>query len=475
MQKLNKIYRRCSGEQSKRIIRHEPFNTLARSLSWAAVILLSGCAAYAADQTLAPAPKMTLAEAAETILPDGAIVRITDGATGEMRVGNGITLGGSRIGDGTGWAEGSALTQDLYTDGHKINLGDGWELLTLGGWGALSGPAEITDANGKFRLSVYGNTMLEITSEQAAVQISSFAWVAPNMELTTAIGEVKPTIMYTTNLITGTWGEAPLAGIVTNASTYVFKVNPTNFGVYAYFRATIPSGSGSVANFTATIKQNGIAVATTTDVAIVEGRVDSLEEYTNTAAVAYTTATNNAALIAAMPTNHVTSVVINGVTNTPVAGRVDLGTVSGGIASTARRLVRAGGTSTMTLYDGGLPVISTRHTGGGSAYTSYDVGAGWTNVVFRFHIGSTDQTNAAFRLQIYHREPSGTPNVWKTLSLIGTSGAGSYYCQTGVIYSVSLNTTNCTDYSSLSFWTTAPTEGGASPTNYIWLLDAVVR
>ena len=46
---------------------------------------------FAADQTLAPLPKMTAAEAAETVLPEGVIVRITDTTPADVRVGDGVT------------------------------------------------------------------------------------------------------------------------------------------------------------------------------------------------------------------------------------------------------------------------------------------------------------------------------------------------------------------------------------------------
>jgi hypothetical protein len=264
---INQICRQhCPGGQGMLSMRHLQ---LHRNPGGVLVALLFGVmlSSHAANQTLAPVAKMTSAEVAETILTEGVIVRITD-LPGDVRVGDGVSAGGVRIGDGAGWQEGDALTQDLNANGHAIQLGEGWRLLTLGGWGALSGPAEISEENGEFRLSVYGNTLLEIVSELAAVQINSFRFTSPNFEITTAIGEVQPTIMYTTNLITGTWQNAPLAGIITNASTYVFRTSGTNYGSYAYFRATIPSGSGSVADFSAIIKQNGERVATQADLAV---------------------------------------------------------------------------------------------------------------------------------------------------------------------------------------------------------------
>jgi hypothetical protein len=232
----------------------------------------------AADQTLAPLPKMTAAEAAETVLGEGVMVRVVDTSPHDVRVGDGETAGGIRIGDGVGWEEGDTLTQDLNLGGNRLTLGSGWELLTLGGWAALSGPGELVDGDGIFRLTVHGNTMLEIISELSAVQILDFSWVDPNFEITIAIGETQPTIMYSTNLISGSWAEAPIDGILTNATTYVFQTAATNYGNYAYFRASIPSGTGNVADFSAEIRENGVAVATTADVAVVQGEVDDLAE-----------------------------------------------------------------------------------------------------------------------------------------------------------------------------------------------------
>jgi hypothetical protein len=221
------------------------------------MLFLSG---FAADQTIAPLPKMTAAEASETVLPDGVIVRITDTSPADVRVGDGETAGGIQIGDGEGWQEGDTLTQDLYTGGHTIHLGD-WSILTLGGWGAIAGGSESVSNDGTMQFSVLGSILFELSSESSLVNISSFVWVSPYFEITTLRGEVQPTIMFSSNLVSGAWAEATVAEVVTNETTFVFKVEaPTSYG---YFRATIPSGSGSMANFTATIRQNGEPVVTT--------------------------------------------------------------------------------------------------------------------------------------------------------------------------------------------------------------------
>lgn len=227
-----------------------------------AAVLVLPMFGNAADTTLAAVPKMTAAEAAETVLGDGVLVRITDTTPADIRVGDGQTLGGIRIGDGIGWAEGTALTQSLNTGGNSINMGN-WTLHTLGGWAAISGGETSVDDRGVYRLSILGNIMMEISSELSLVNIDAFAWVDPYFEITTPLGDVQPAIMFSTNLVSGTWAEITPVAVVTNASTLVFQLDPPT--AYGYFRATIPSGSGSIADISATIKQFGQPVALATN------------------------------------------------------------------------------------------------------------------------------------------------------------------------------------------------------------------
>lgn len=230
------------------------------------LLCLIALAVYSADQTLAPVPKMTAEEAAETVLADGAIVRIVDSSPSDLRVGDGQTPGGIRVGDG-GWIEGEALTRDLYAAGHSILLGEGWQVHTLGGWTALSGGGELSVSNAAFRLSTYGTIFMESVSAEAVVQITRFAYVAPYFELETSLGTTKPTVLYSSNLISQTWTVCPVASVVTNAASYTFKISPTNFSTYVVFRASVPAGSETYTDFTGELRENGIPVATAAQLA----------------------------------------------------------------------------------------------------------------------------------------------------------------------------------------------------------------
>lgn len=295
----NTTCRRRSGEHGKKKTVNASINTGGSPRHLAAIllaVLLFPMLGKAADTTLAHLPKMTAAEAAETVLAEGVIVRITDTTPHDVRVGDGETAGGIRIGDGIGWEEGDVLTQDLYTGGNNIYLGEGFEIKTLGGWSALSGPATVDAANDKLYISVHGTVLAEFFSEVGSLHLD-ISNDATHIILTTQIGEAQPTIQHTTNLLAGTWAETPIDSVVTNAATYDFYVNPTNFTGYCYFRAVVASGSGSSADFTATLKQNGEPVAIASDVAtefsnvwnFASNRVGSLVYTTNTVGGSYIT------------------------------------------------------------------------------------------------------------------------------------------------------------------------------------------
>jgi hypothetical protein len=244
------------------------------------ILFAVGATTRAADQTLAPLPKMTAAEAAETILPEGTIVRVVGTSPADVRVGDGLTAGGIRIGDGIGWQEGQTLTKDLNAGANRITVGT-WSLQTIGAWGAISG-GELSQSAGKFRLSMGGSIFMEAESALSLVQITRFEWVPPYFELDTISGGASPTITYSTNLVSGTWTEVPNVITTTNGATLTHQIDPDEIGTVAFFRATIPSGSGSSVNFTAQILQNGDPVALAGTVTAVSNRVTAVEAQTNT-------------------------------------------------------------------------------------------------------------------------------------------------------------------------------------------------
>ncbi len=318
------------------------------------LLCLIALAVYSADQTLAPVPKMTAEEAAETVLADGAIVRIVDSSPSDLRVGDGQTPGGIRVGDG-GWIEGEALTRDLYAAGHSILLGEGWQVHTLGGWTALSGGGELSVSNAAFRLSMYGTIFMESVSAEAAVHITRFAYVAPYFELETSLGTTKPTVLYSSNLISQTWTVCPVASVVTNAASYTFKISPTNFSTYVVFRASVPAGSGTYTDFTGELRENGIPVATAPE-------------------------------LETLSTQSVKRVILNGVTNS--GETIDLGTLSGGGISGTNVVLK--GTLTLT----------------NSTAKAWSVGY-WTNSVAG--VG----TNGVYVRIVY--TPAGTTNIYYSL------------------------------------------------------------
>lgn len=227
------------------------------------IMTLTTGRACAADTQLAPVPKMTDAEAAETVLPDGVIVRITDTTDGDVRVGDGITAGGQPIAAVSGWQEGDPLTADLNTDGHAINLGYEYTLITLGGWAAISG-GQLAAESGTMQLSSSGSVLMTLTGAQSLVSISRFEWVDPYFELDVPLGTVVPNIQFAASLTSTDW-QPVTPDNVTTGTVYTLYINAAQFADLGFFRAALSDSEGSIVNINGALRENDQPVALASD------------------------------------------------------------------------------------------------------------------------------------------------------------------------------------------------------------------
>lgn len=428
------------------------------------MLMIGGFRVTAADQTLAPVPKMIAAEAAETILPEGVIVRIADSSPADVRIGDGKTPGGIRIGDG---GIINTLTNDLNVSSHTINFG-GWSLLTLNGWAAITG-GEASTTNGIFRLSIAGSVFMEAVSEIALVQITRFAYVAPYFEIDVTAGEASPVIEYSTNLISQTWTLAPVASVATNDQVVTYHISPTNFSTCVYFRASIVGGSASSVDFSGTIKENGKSIATD-------------EELTSAIGLLWPAVSNRVSSIV-YTTNSVGSTYI---TN----GVLYLGTnVPAGVGLTTNDLQSAklacfndspqwiyfiSVSYTFPITEDGLFIWAAPYFNANADTGSIRVPTGATNAVFSLKFGVDSAGTNSIRLSIAERwlKPTGQPT--------GTDVVNQYvntftYTTNIVTFNYPILNSGTNRQGQLMFRTLTPTNGTAFSTNGLWVTDVVFQ
>ncbi len=452
--------------------------------------------------------KASTAEIYETVIPEGVLLRANDGTPGAVYVGDGITPGGTQIGDGMGWQEGESLTRDLYTGGHKIILGN-WSLLTLGGWAALSGGEASVTTGGVFHLSQSGSVFMEAISENALVQISSFGYQAPYLVLGMSAAGTQATIEYSTNLISSTWTTCPVESIATNGSVRQYNINPTNFSTYAYFRATISSGSGSEVNFLAAVKENGVRLVTIVNVQ--SGA--ALSATNNNGAVTLTIPTNpppdmsgylttTGTVNAANLTNTLPSGVLGTSVSRTVGGLATTGTVQAasfagsganltGITASQIGAVSTNSGRRVSFGSQALYLSSVNYTASplGSEYYGFThnaqsdthylpAPAGSTNIFVGLIFGYTDQTNQGCRIRLQYRTITSTNTIrtsdlYYNWAVSATNGWNGTATNSVVYISAGIPTNHWGERGGqLSVWTYTPSGGGLTTyqTNGLWFL-----
>lgn len=190
------------------------------------------------------AQPMSTTERTEIVPEAGALIYLESDPS-NLYVGDGITPGGKLVTPATeGWDH--SATQNVRLNGYKLQLGNGFDLVSLGGYQFLSGGGEIS-AQGN--ISQWGDPAapyIRLTGGDEPGEITAFTWDSGDEEFTatiTDIGAGTPSIQTTDDLITGTWTAHPatVTGPSGGAYTAVFEAT----GAQAFFRALYPSGGSS--------------------------------------------------------------------------------------------------------------------------------------------------------------------------------------------------------------------------------------
>lgn len=173
-------------------------------------------------------------ELADTILSNGQFCAV-EGHYADLRVGDGVTPGGVRVGDGAGLSSWS-LDDDLACNGHAIQLGSGYSIQMLGpSWGMLSGEGGLTSTNGTMVWSVFGTEILSARLPSALRHVQNFAYTTNSFSAEFDLGAV-PTIQYSASVRSPSWSDVSV--IVETNGTLLHLSWPFPPGVTGgYYRA----------------------------------------------------------------------------------------------------------------------------------------------------------------------------------------------------------------------------------------------
>lgn len=221
-------------------------------------LILAWATAAAATNATIKLKHVSLEEIAETVLPDDAVVYVKGSNPVDVRIGDNLTVGGLRVGDGNDPFDYSA-TQDLMLNGHKLVLGDGYELYTLGGWGFLSG-GEVGSTNGAIVLSVYGTELVRAAAGLSLSQVLSWRYDPPYFVAEFLLGDQLPTLQSATSLISQDWSAIMPDVVSTNGTSLIYQFEPST-NEYLFYRAVIPDGTALVTISAGLTVEDGVITA----------------------------------------------------------------------------------------------------------------------------------------------------------------------------------------------------------------------
>jgi hypothetical protein len=173
-------------------------------------------------------------ELADTVLSNGQFC-VVEGNYADLRVGDGVTPGGVRVGDGVGLTAWT-LSTDLSCAGHDIILGDGYSIHMIGpAWGMLSGEGDVTMTNGAMVWSVFGTEILSVRMPSALVHVQNFSYSTNTFSAEFVMGP-PPVIQYSASVRSPSWSDVTV-DVGTNGSslhlTWPFPAGVTG----GYYRA----------------------------------------------------------------------------------------------------------------------------------------------------------------------------------------------------------------------------------------------
>lgn len=172
------------------------------------------CRSFAAAQTVGEIKTIkveyaTPAERTSTVLAKGHLVA-DDADPSLLYIGDGLTEGGVLVTPATGTWDHSA-TKDILLNGHRLQLGAGYSLITVGAYAAVSGQGEIQTDAGTAAWSINASPMIRVSGENLLVNIDSLAWDNDNQQfvliLNVGANTNPPTIEGASDLVLGDWAE----------------------------------------------------------------------------------------------------------------------------------------------------------------------------------------------------------------------------------------------------------------------------
>lgn len=191
-------------------------------------------------------------ERTATLLPPGHLVYDeSDPAT--LYIGDGVTPGGLPVSPPTPPWNHSA-SQDIRLNGHRLHLGNGYSLLSLGGYHAISGSGELQSTPGSSAWSVNSVPLIRLLGAELLINIDSFTW-HPNagdngqFQLLVNVGDNTdlPTVQTTDNLLTAIWTDlvpASIGEIIDGQRLIVIDLEPGT--TLQFFRVRLPFGTAQI-------------------------------------------------------------------------------------------------------------------------------------------------------------------------------------------------------------------------------------
>ncbi len=155
-------------------------------------------------------------EVGSIVWPENSIVAVRGSDPSDVRIGDGITAGGVRVGDGRGLEE-WVLDDNLIAGVYAIRMGE-WTLHAV---------------SDKLVIDVYGMPAFEIASVLLGATIYGFRWNDPYLEILLLTGLIDPIIQYTDDLIEYDWQAVSIEGTYVEGDYTVYQIDPD------------PSGSGN--------------------------------------------------------------------------------------------------------------------------------------------------------------------------------------------------------------------------------------
>jgi hypothetical protein len=202
-----------------------------------------------ADTRAVRVQSLSPVEIQETILQAGRLI-YNEADPSQLRIGDGATPGGLIVTPPTPPWDHSA-TQDIRLNGYRLHLGNGFSLISLGSYAALSGDGEFSAAPGQSAWSVNAVDIIRILGAESLLNIDSFTWDSAESQfvLTVNVGAdpAVPTVQQATDLIAQDWTDIEPASITEpDNGIRTIRVDYDGESPLLFFRVVMPSGEAEI-------------------------------------------------------------------------------------------------------------------------------------------------------------------------------------------------------------------------------------